>query len=285
MSDTGSAQPRHIVITGGAGGIGAGIARVFLKEGDQVTLVDYRLDALERVAHELTAASPDAVVRWVVADLTAPTDPGRAVDEAWEIGGPVDVLVNSAGLYPSTPLLELDAEVWDAILDVNLRSAVLTTVAFGRAVVAAHRQGSVVNITSGAALRAREAAAPYSTSKAALEMFTKASALELARRRIRVNAVSPGFVAVDSPVNPYLPEYRTAADTNPLGRDGTGEDIGEAVYWVSGDRAGWVTGTVIRVDGGSSTGSTALPRSWPISSLGIKGTRTADGPGTDREQP
>jgi 3-oxoacyl-[acyl-carrier protein] reductase len=207
----------------------------------------------------------------VVADLTSATEPGAAVETAWQRTGPVDVLVNGAGIYPSTPLLQLTAEIWDAIQDVNVRSAVLTTVAFGKLAVAAGRTGSVVNITSGAALRARTAAAPYSTSKAALEMWTRASALELGPEGIRVNAVSPGFVGVQSPVNPYEERYRQGADQNPLGRDGTPEDIGEAVRWVSSDAAGWVTGTIIRVDGGSSTGNSGLPRSWPVMSLGIHG--------------
>jgi 3-oxoacyl-[acyl-carrier protein] reductase len=271
MSDSQSSSTRHVVITGGAGGIGAGIGRVFARGGDAVTLVDYRADALVSVAADIRTAVPGAVVRWLVADLTSGTEPGAVVDRAWAEGGPVDVLVNGAGLYPSTPLLELDATIWDAILDVNLRAAVLTTVAFGRAAVAAGRTGSVVNITSGAALRAREAAAPYSTSKAALEQFTRASALELGRHGIRVNAVSPGFVAVASPVNPYLDAYKDAADNHPLERAGTPEDIGEAVYWITGEKADWVTGTILRVDGGSSTGNAGLPRSWPQMSLGIKG--------------
>ena len=261
----------HVLITGGAGGIGEGIARVFVRAGAAVTLVDYREDALREAAERLRAEVHDADVDVLVADLTSPLDPGRVVEQAWADRAPIDVLVNSAGLYPSRPLLELTAEIWDAILDVNLRSAALTTVAFAKLAHAENRAGSIVNITSGAALRARPGATPYSTSKAALEMWTKASALELGPLNIRVNAVSPGFVGVDSPVNPYRAEYRAAADRNPLGRDGTPEDIGEAVLWVSSGRAGWVTGTVIRVDGGSSTGNSGLPRSWPVMSLGIHG--------------
>lgn len=268
----------HVVVTGGAGGIGAGIARVFARSGAAVTLLDYREDALRDVRDEIAVSTPGAVVDWIVADLSSPTDPGIGVKTAWERTGPVDVLVNSAGIYPSTPLLEVTADIWDAIQDVNVRAAVLTTVAFGERVTAAGRAGNIVNITSGAALRARTAAAPYSTSKAALEMFTKASALELGPLGIRVNAVSPGFVAVQSPVNPYEEDYRAAADRNPLGRDGRPEDIGEAVRWVTSEKAGWVTGTVIRVDGGSSTGNTGLPRSWPVMSLGIHGEV---GTGTD----
>jgi 3-oxoacyl-[acyl-carrier protein] reductase len=268
MSDT---TITHAVVTGGAGGIGVGIATVLARSGAAVTLVDYREDALRDAAAQISASVPAAAVDHIVADLTSETDPGAAIDTAWERSGPVDLVVNGAGIYPSTPLLELTAKVWDAIQDVNVRSAVLTTVAFAKRAKAEGRIGSVVNITSGAALRARTAAAPYSTSKAALEMWTKASALELGPLGIRVNAVSPGFVAVQSPVNPYEEKYRQGADQNPLGRDGTPEDIGEAVLWVASNAANWVTGTIIRVDGGSSTGNAGLPRSWPVMSLGIHG--------------
>jgi 3-oxoacyl-[acyl-carrier protein] reductase len=270
MSDL-TTDREHVVVTGGAGGIGEGIATVLARSGAAVTLVDYREDALRTVATRIADAVPGAHVDHVVADLTSPTEPGQAIETAWRRAGAVDLVVNGAGIYPSTPLLELDAQIWDAIQDVNVRSAVLTTVAFAKLAKAAGRKGNVVNITSGAALRARPAAAPYSTSKAALEMWTKASALELGPIGIRVNAVSPGFVAIESPVNPYEERYRQGADQNPLRRDGTPEDIGEAVRWISSPAAGWVTGTVIRVDGGSSTGTTTLPRSWPVMSLGIHG--------------
>jgi NAD(P)-dependent dehydrogenase (short-subunit alcohol dehydrogenase family) len=261
----------HVVITGGAGGIAQGIGRVYARAGWNVTLVDFREEAVAAAAAALREEPGAAQVWHATVDLTSPTEPGEMIDAAWQGNAPIDVVVNAAGIYPSTPLLELTADIWDAIQDVNVRSAVLTTVAFARNAVAAGRIGSVVNITSGAALRARRAAAPYSTSKAALEMFTKASALELGEHNIRVNAVSPGFVGVDSPVNPYLKEYRAQADVNPLGRAGEAEDIGEAVFWIAGEKASWVTGTIIRVDGGSSTGNSNLPRSWPTMSLGSKG--------------
>lgn len=261
----------HVLITGGAGGIGQGIGRVFARAGWAVTLVDFREEAVAAAAAELRLEPGATDVWFATADLTSATDPGAVVERVWEEHAPIDVVVNSAGIYPSTPLLELTADIWDAVQDINVRAAVLTTTAFAKKAIANDRDGSVVNITSGAALRARRAAAPYSTSKAALEMFTKASALELGEHNIRVNAVSPGFVAVDSPVNPYLPEYRAQADVNPLGRAGEPDDIGEAVLWVAGAKAGWVTGTIIRVDGGSSTGNSNLPRSWPLMSLGAKG--------------
>lgn len=262
----------HALITGGAGGLGRGIATVLARAGYGVALADFRADALEETAARLRSCVPGCRVGIHVVDLAAPGSPGRLIADVWN-EQPLDVVVNAAGIYPSTPLLELDATTWDAVLDVNLRAAALVIAEYGRLASASGRGGSIVNITSGSALRAREAAAPYATSKAALEMLTRAAALELGRHAIRVNAVSPGFVGVDSPVSPYLPEYREAVDRNPLGRPGSPEDVGEAVLWLAGPLASWVTGTVVRVDGGSSTGSIGLPRSWPVAELGSRGGR------------
>lgn len=189
--------------------------------------------------------------------------PGDLADAKFAEGlvgraGKLDVLVNAAGIYPATSLLEMTAEAWDRVQDVNVRAALLTTVAFGRQ----GGPGAVVNISSGAATRARPGAAHYATSKAALEMLTKACAVELGGQGIRVNAVSPGFVTVDSPANPVTEEYAAAVSVNPLGRRGLPPDIAEAVHWLAGEHASWITGAVLRVDGGSTAGAPSLPLHW-----------------------
>ncbi|TCK62893.1 SDR family oxidoreductase [Curtobacterium sp. PhB136] len=248
---------RHVLVTGAASGIGLAVAQRFASLGDRLTLVDHRADALAAAAGSI-GPTP---VGTVVADLRDPDAPTRAVSTAWE-QAPVDVLVNAAGVYPATPFLELDAATWDSVQDVNVRAPLLATVALAQLATAAGRTPTVVNITSGAALRARPGAAPYSTSKAALEMVTRASALELGAAGIRVNAVSPGFVVVDSAVNRVSDEYAAAVSPNPLGRPGEPSDIAKAVVWLADpEQSGWVTGTVLRVDGGSSTGAHTLPLS------------------------
>ena len=252
---------RHVLVTGAASGIGKRTAQRFADSGDSVSLVDFRADALECARAEIAAAGGE-VLATITADLREPDAAERVIAEAW-LAAPVDVLVNAAGVYPATPFLDLDAATWDSVLDLNLRAPLLTTVAIARRAIAEDRKPTVVNITSGSALRARPGAAPYSTSKAALEMTTRASALELGQYGIRVNAVSPGFVAVDSTVNQVTDEYAAAVSPNPLGRIGTPDDIARAVYWIAGDDADWVTGSVLRVDGGSSTGAMGLPLSWP----------------------
>lgn len=250
---------RHVLVTGAAGGIGLAVAEAFAALGDTVTGVDAR-------GPELDAAMARLGAHALVADLA---DPGCAelVDRAAALAGPVDVLVNAAGIYPATPLADMTAAAWDRVQHVNVRAPVLLTVAVARMSTAAGRPAAVVNISSGAATRARPGAAHYCTSKAALEMATKACAVELADRGVRVNAVAPGFVEVDSPVNPVTPEYAAAVAVNPLGRPGRAGEIAAAVVWLASAEAAFVTGAVLRVDGGATAGTTALPIHHPTTTL------------------
>jgi NAD(P)-dependent dehydrogenase (short-subunit alcohol dehydrogenase family) len=244
---------RNVLVTGAGGGIGAAIADRFAAAGDRLALTDLRPAELSTVADRLRTAHGVEVVE-LPGDLADADHASGLVARA----GAVDVLVNAAGIYPATPLLEMTAATWDRVQDVNVRAALLTTVAFGRA----GRPGAVVNISSGAATRARPGAAHYATSKAALEMLTKACAVELGGHGIRVNAVSPGFVTVDSDANPVTEEYAAAVSVNPLGRRGEPREIADAVFWLAGPEAGWITGAILRVDGGSTAGAAGLPLHW-----------------------
>lgn len=245
----------HVVVTGAGNGIGAGIARAFLSSGCLVSAVDIREDLLDKQFAET------AGVHRFIADLALEAD--SIIDRIWAHSGPVDVLVNAAGIYPAVQVLDIDTAAWDRVLNVNTRAPMLTTIAFAQHAIKAGRRGSVINITSGAAVRSRPGGALYATSKAALDMATRAAALELGPHGIRVNAVSPGFVTVDSDVNPVTSEYAAALSKNPLGRPGTPQDIAEAVTWLASDAADWITGATLRVDGGSGTGATHLPIHWP----------------------
>ncbi|MEV5752482.1 SDR family oxidoreductase [Actinoallomurus sp. NPDC052308] len=263
----------HVLVTGAASGIGAAVAASFAADGWTVTGVDLR-EAPLRASLSGLAATP------IVADLAEPEAPEDVVRRAWESGGPLDALVNAAGIYPARPFLDLDAELWDRVQAVNVRAPMLATRAYAELAVAAARPGSVVNISSGAALRARPGAAHYSTSKAALEMLTKAAAVELGGSGIRVNAVSPGFVTVDSAANPVTEEYAAAVSVNPLGRRGRPDDIAAAVRWLVSPAAEWVTGSILRVDGGASAGTTTLPAHWPgLTDVQAPGTGIDDNEG------
>lgn len=249
---------RHVLVTGAAGGIGLACAEMFVAAGERVSGVDARQD-------ELVAAMGRLADRYgvdthaVTADLSSP-DCAAVVDRAAEVLGPVDVLINAAGIYPATPLTHMTAEIWDRVQQVNVRAPVLLAVAIA---AQEHQPRSVVNISSGAATRARPGAAHYCTSKAALEMATKACAVELAHAGVRVNAVAPGFIEVNSPVNPVTDDYAAAVSVNPLGRVGQPHEVAAAALWLASDAASFITGAVLRVDGGATAGTTGLPNHFP----------------------
>ncbi|WP_327294170.1 SDR family NAD(P)-dependent oxidoreductase [Streptomyces sp. NBC_01197] len=260
----------HVLVTGAASGIGRAVAEHFAAAGHRLTLVDIDAAPLADTAKALGAAHQ-------VRDLGSADGPSDAISDGWQAHGPVDVLVNAAGIYPSLDMTEVTAADWDRVLALNTRAPVLATAELARRAIASGRTSSVVNISSGAALRARPGGGPYAASKAALEMATRAAALELGPHGIRVNAVSPGFIGVDSTCNPVTDEYATAVSVNPLGRPGSPADIARAVVWIAGPDASWVTGEILRVDGGSGTGATHLPRLGPPPRTSSTGGTTATG--------
>ena len=252
---------RHVLVTGAANGIGAAICRRFALEGHRVTGVDQQVDALRRVSDEIGAASGEPA-GIIPGDLADQSFAEGLIPEAWRRWGPVDVAVTAAGVYPAISFLELTPDAWDRVQAVNVRSVMQVTRSLAELAIANRRGASVVHISSGAALRARPGAAHYSASKAALEMLTRSAAIELGPFGIRVNAVSPGFIDVDSAVNPVTDAYAQAVSINPLGRRGRPEDIAAGVFWLASEEAAWVTGTILRIDGGASAGTTTLPLHW-----------------------
>ncbi|WP_166969478.1 SDR family NAD(P)-dependent oxidoreductase [Brevibacterium atlanticum] len=271
----------HVLVTGAASGIGKEIAHQYADQSVQLTIVDFDAEALTVVADDLRRSG--SVVNTIMCDLRRPEAPASVIDSAFSHGD-VHVLINSAGIYPAVPLLDITAEVWDAVQSINVRTPQLLTVEFAKRVRHLANElpigyPSVVNISSGAALRARPGAAPYTTSKAALEMVTRASALELGPQGIRVNAVAPGFVVVDSDLNRLSDDYVEKVSANPLGRKGRPDDIARAVLWLASPEAEWITGEILRVDGGSAAGALNLPIHWPE-------TRTEiDTPAPDAQYP
>lgn len=255
----------HVLITGAASGIGKEITHQFAEQGAQLTVVDFDAEALRAVADDLRRGGAD--VKSITTDLRDPQAPASVIESAFAFGE-VHVLVNSAGVYPAVPLLHITAEIWDAVQSINVRAPQLLTVEFAKKMSNLGDRlpvgyPAIVNISSGAALRARPGAAPYTTSKAALEMVTKSCALELGPMGIRVNAVAPGFVVVDSELNRLTDDYVSKVSANPLGRKGRPDDIARAVLWLASPAAEWITGEILRVDGGSAAGALNLPVHWP----------------------
>ena len=247
----------RVVVTGAGGIFGRRIAAAFAKAGARLCLYDPRPEILERLPGELGLARDATLLHATelrqdgsILDLV------RLVERAW---GAPDVLINNAGVYPRGHLLDIPADEWDRIMDVNLRAPFLLTREMARLMIGAGVRGSVVNITSGAARNVRTGSVPYSTSKAALERLTAGLALELARHRIRVNAVSPGF-APGSTVSPLSPSYVEAILSRiPLGRASGPDDAPSAILFLCSAQASFITGATLAVDGGNSLGTIDSP--------------------------
>jgi NAD(P)-dependent dehydrogenase (short-subunit alcohol dehydrogenase family) len=169
--------------------------------------------------------------------------------------GPLDVLINNAGVFPRVPFLEMSESDWDYVLDVNLKGACFCAQAVARAMVAAERPGVVINLTSGAAFRSSPRGVHYVASKGGVLSMTRAMALELAPYRIRVNAIAPGLTDTAQPrYGSSEEELAEAARTIPLGRMARPEEVARAAVFLASDDAGFVTGQTLHVNGGSYFG-------------------------------
>jgi NAD(P)-dependent dehydrogenase (short-subunit alcohol dehydrogenase family) len=246
------ATKRLALVTGAARGIGLATAEKFLAEGWQVVLLDIDAETLA-ATYERLALPGDTMA--VECDVAEPDQVRAAVDAVVERFGRIDALVNNAGIADFRPILETDFATWSRILAVNLTGPFLCTQACAP-VMLAGGGGAVVNIVSISGLRASTLRTAYGTSKAGLMQLTKQQAAELGNQGIRVNAVAPGPVDTATAKAVHSPEIR--ADYHqaiPLNRYGTEEEIAEVIYFLSSDKASYVNGQIVAVDGGfESTG-------------------------------
>ena len=244
---------RTVLVTGAGKGIGAGIARRFAEAGADIVL-SYRSSAgaAWALAKEIETAGGKAIA--VEADVTRAAAVERLVERAIEVFGRIDVAVNNAGVYPTAPLLEMTEEDWNESLDANLKSVFLVTRAVGRHMASRREGGAIVNIASIEGAHPAPHHSHYSAAKAAVLMHTRAAALELGPRGIRVNAVSPGLVERPEIAEEWpegVERWRAAA---PLERLGRPEDVADACLFLASPAARWITGAELRVDGGISAG-------------------------------
>jgi 3-oxoacyl-[acyl-carrier protein] reductase len=244
---------KSVVITGAAGIFGRWIAERFAREGAKLCLSDNRRAALDALAAELGLDRSRTILHATeLTDEASIVDLAARVRDAWAAP---DIVVNNAGLYPKFGLLDLSAADWDRIFGVNLRAPFLVTREMAKLMIAARRRGAIINISSGASRQMRTGSVPYCTSKTALERLTKGFALELAGHGIRVNAVEPGF-APGSSVSELSDDYVARMKARiPLGRTSGPGDAPEAVAYLCSEKASFITGAVLAVDGGNSIGT------------------------------
>ena len=244
-----SADPRGALVTGAARGLGRAIAEALAERGDEVTVADVDVAAARGCADELAAAGLSAhAVELDVTDVEMVREVVAAADRS----APLDTVVCNAGVAFRRPLVEVEPDEYDRLMDVNVRGVFFVLQAALRAMVP-RRRGSVVNVASTSAFTASTGPmAAYDASKAAVRLLTQAAAREVAAAGVRVNAVAPGTVETDLTrgLATSADLATLAAERVPLGRLGRPEEIAAAVAFLSSEAASYVTGHVLVADGG-----------------------------------
>jgi 2-deoxy-D-gluconate 3-dehydrogenase len=246
------------IVTGGAMGIGQAIAFRLAEAGAGVMIADIAGEAAGETVEQIAASGGRAQA--IRADVTTPDDAEAAVRACVDAFGSLDILVNDAGIYPHSSVLEISADEWDRVLDVNVRGVYNCSQAAAREMLRIGRGGKIVNVSSGAGLHPAEDRAAYCTSKASLNMLTQAMALELAPYNILVNAVVPGGVmtpggaalAVDLQAKGV--SLQEVAETFIarvlLGRLAEPDDIARVVLFLASGASDYMTGSIVVADGG-----------------------------------
>jgi NAD(P)-dependent dehydrogenase (short-subunit alcohol dehydrogenase family) len=254
------------VVTGGARGIGRGIALTLAREGARVA-VNYvnRADAAEEVVRLIRESGSEAQA--IQADVGVYADAERLVEETLKRFGRIDILVNNAGVVTRHPILDVPLEEWDRVVRTNLYGCFHCSRLVGRHMVARGGGGKIVSISSIHGRVAKASLGPYCATKAAIDMFSKQLAVELAPHRINVNVVASGTIITEINLPLYqstkpedIEKRRAVLHRVPWGEIGQPEDIGRAVAFLASDAARYITGAVLYVDGGyTAEGTPRLP--------------------------
>lgn len=236
------------VVTGGTRGIGYAIVRKFLEAGASTVLCGSKEATAKNALERLKTEFPEASVMAIWPDLTDSSSVEKAFAEVVQTFGKIDILANNAGISQSTPLYDYTEKEIDSILNLNIKAVMICSQAAARLMKG--KGGAIINTSSVVSLYGQASGCGYPASKYAVNGITKSLARELAKDKIRVNAVAPGIIKTDMVAN--LPEsmIQPLIKTIPIGRMGEPEDIANAFVFLASDLASYITGTVLSVDGG-----------------------------------
>ncbi len=241
-------QGKVAIVTGGGRGIGFAIAQKLSDDGAAVVIVDRDQDVLDAAGERI---GKDRSLRLAKADVSVAADMERVAAETLAAFGRIDVLCPNAAIFDSAPLDTLDEALWDRLMSVNLKGVYLAV----KACLPAMKQQNYGRIVATSSVTGNRTAisgmAHYAATKAGINGFVRAAALELAPFGISVNAVEPGHVMTEGAGPMYDAEFKAAVEAHiPLGRFATPADIAEAVAFLAGERSGYITGQTLTIDGG-----------------------------------
>jgi 3-oxoacyl-[acyl-carrier protein] reductase len=235
------------LVTGAAQGIGKAVTLMLARQGADVIVADVNLEKAEETAREVQALGQQAMA--VKLDVTRLQDVEATVETTLQKFGKIDILINNAGIARDKLILRMTEEDWDAVLGVNLKGTFNCTKAVIKQ-MSKQRSGKIVNIASVVGEMGNPGQANYAASKAGVIGFTKTIAREFAQRGINVNAIAPGYI--QTPMTDSLPEKAKEELKRmiPMERLGQPEDVAQAVLFLVSEASGYITGNVLKVNGG-----------------------------------
>ncbi|MFZ4453657.1 SDR family NAD(P)-dependent oxidoreductase [Salibacterium aidingense] len=251
-------ENKRVLITGGARGIGKGIAQLFLQEGANVILLDIRKMELEMTLQELKEIGKPCEA--FACDLTDQDSLLKTLNSVWQLFNGIDILVNNAGKAVREPFLQTSVENWEDVLQLNLTSMFTVSQFISNRMKEYQMKGSIINMASKNGLAGSSMLSHYNASKGGIVLLSQSMAVELASFDIRVNAIAPGFI--DTPLDQDLKtdneENLALTNRTPMKRLGTIQEVANCALFLASDESSYVTGSTLVVDGGHLANASEL---------------------------